>query len=260
MVRASAAGLCLTAVLVLSRCDRQGPASSVGTDPAWTFAPSGVTPVSQHVWDVLIGNGWNYLRRTGSKDADIIVDRTAPFPGQQALRIIFTPDMQRDSEPSVHWVAVPGSKEVYAEWWMKLSANWTSSPAGGGKITFLWAPGGLGQVYTGIFGAREPHHVSVNTEWKPYGQKIWEPNVIRTPIFYDRWYRIGWRMKWATAPGAQDGTLRWSVDGVLNGSYSDVRFPSSDTGFQQFEFAPTLQNPPPAEQYMYIGPTHVGAR
>jgi hypothetical protein len=51
--------------------------------------------------------------------------------------------------------------------------------------------------------------------------------------------------------------MRWWVNGVLNGAYTDVRFPGCC--FQQFEFAPTLQNPPPAEQYMYIDHTYVSA-
>ena len=46
-----------------------------------------------------------------------------------------------------------------------------------------FAPSGQGQVYTGLFGSTEPHHVSVNTEWAPCGQKIWDPNRETTPIF-----------------------------------------------------------------------------
>jgi hypothetical protein len=211
---------------------------------------------------MLTGNGWGYLRRTSSKDADIAMDATAPFSPPDVLRIVFTPDMRHDTEPSVHWISLPRRpREFYARWWMKLSANWTASPAGGGKITFLHVdPGGQGQVYTGLFGAGAPHHVSVNTEWAPYGQKIWPPNVTTSPISYARWYEIEWYVKWASSPGANDGIMRWWVDGVLNGDYARVRFPAGGTRFQQFEFAPTLQNPPPEEQYMYIDHTHLRGR
>ena len=51
-------------------------------------------------------------------------------------------------------------------------------------------------------------------------------------------------------PDAADGVIRWWVDGVLNGNHFDVRFPPAGQGFQQFEFAPTVQIPAPAEQYM----------
>jgi hypothetical protein len=69
------------------------------------------------------------------------------------------------------------------------------------------------------------------------------------------WHRVEFHYKYETSPGAGDGILRWSVNGVLNGNYHNVRYPACC--FQQFEFAPTLQRPPPAEQYMYIDHTYI---
>jgi hypothetical protein len=206
-------------------------------------------------------DAWQYLRRSSSKNDDIVVDATAPFSPPHVLRIIFTPDMQKDHEPSVHWIALPSARAVYASWWIKLSPNWTSSPAGGGKMTFLHvAPSGQGQAYSGLFGSTAPHRVSINTEWPPYGQKIWEPNRETTPILYDRWYRIEWYVKWESRAGAGDAVIAWRVNGTLNGAYSNVRLPDGASAFQQFEFAPTLQDPPRAEQYMYIDHTSIAVK
>jgi hypothetical protein len=232
--------------------------------PATTSAPlrpQGLIPLSDQPWGELTGNGWGYLRRSSSKDDDIMTDASAPFSPPNVLRIIFTPTMRRDSEPSVHWIGIPRSREVYTSWWMKLSPNWTASPAGGGKLGFLHAaPDGQGQVYTGLFGSSAPHHVSVNTEWMPYAQKIWAPNVTTTPVNYDQWYAVDWYVKWESRPGAGDGIMRWWVNGVLNGNYTNVIFPAGGTGFQQFEFAPTRQDPPPTEQYLYIDHTSLSVR
>jgi hypothetical protein len=217
-------------------------------------------PFNDQPWDRMRGNGWDYLRRSSSRDDDVVADDTAPFSPPSVLRIVFTPDMLRDHEPSVHWMALPSTREVYALWWIKLSANWSPSPAGGGKMTFLHAAGGHGQVYSGLFGPAAPHHVSINTEWAPYGQHIWDPNVEATPIRYGEWYRMEWYSKWDSAPGAGDGVLRWWVNGVLNGSHADVRFPAASEGFQQFEFAPTLQLPPAEAQYMYVDHAYVSIR
>jgi hypothetical protein len=207
-------------------------------------------------WDQLEGDGWSYMRRSSSKDDEIVFDHEAPYSPPAVLKIVFTPDMQRDHEPSVHWTALPNANDVYATWWVKLSPNWSASPAGGGKIAFLhgW-PDGTGQVYINVGGSRSPHRINVNTEWQPYGQRVWEPNEATTPIRYGRWYRIDWRLKWPAAATGNRGVLTWWVDRTLNGHYDDVRVPPGGVGFQQFEFAPTLQVPPPDEQYMYIDHT-----
>jgi hypothetical protein len=230
------------------------PAAAPGAP--WPNRPAAFVTISDEPWNLLSANGWNYLRRTASKASDIVADSSAPFSLPNALRIIFTPDMARDSEPGVHWIGLsPRPREIFTGWWMKLSSNWRPSPAGGGKITFLWAADGQGQVYSNVGGPSAPHRININTEWAPYGQRFWEPNVSATPIAYGQWYRIEWYLKWESSAGAGDGIMRWWVNGVLNGDHRTVRFPSCC--FQQFEFAPTLQNPPPAEQYMYIDHTHV---
>jgi hypothetical protein len=223
--------------------------------------PQGLVPLNDQPWNGLTANGWQYLRRTSSKDADIVSDAAAPFSPPHVLRIVFTPSMAPDSEPSVHWIGLPRPRAVYTRWWMKLSPNWTASPAGAGKMTFLhtW-PDGQGQVYMSLIDPRAPHRVIVNTEWAPYGQKVWEANVTTSTISYDRWYGFAWYVKWESSPGAGDGILRWWVDGALNGDYTNVTFPAGGIGFQQFEFAPTQQSPPRAEQYMYVDHSYVSAR
>ena len=243
-----------------------GAAALAGAyEAAGQHADAGLVRFSEQPWDRIGEPGradqWGYRRRSSSKEDDIVVDTTAPFSPPHVLRIVFTPDMRRDHEPSVHWVGLPSVSELYATWWIKLSANWTASPAGAGKMTFVHlGPSGQGQAYTGLFGSRAPHRVSVNTEWAPYGQRIWEPNRETTPIVYDRWYRIDWHIKRHSSAGAGGATIAWRVNGALNGEYTNVQLPEKATAFQQFEFAPTLQNPPAAEQYMYIDHTSISGR
>lgn len=229
---------------------------------SWPNEPAGLTLATDQPWNAVTGGGWNYLRRTASKNADISTDTAAPLSPLNLLRMIFTPDMQRDTEPGVHWYTIGNAKEIYTGWWMKLSPNWSCSPAGCGKVTFLFTDGG-GQVYTGVYhpdtGNGPPYRIAANTEWAPYGQKIWYPNVTTTPINPGEWHRIEFYYKWETTPGASgDGIIRFWVDGVLNGNHTTVRYPSA--ALNEFQFAPTLQNPPPAEQYMYVDHTRLSKR
>jgi hypothetical protein len=201
---------------------------------------------------------WGYLRRTSSKDDRIERDGTAPFSPPHLLRIVFTPDMARDSEPSVHWIGLMKPTEVYAGWWMKVSRKWSCSPAGCGKLTFLLpdSANGSGLTYSNLAGVDGSHYVNVATTWPSTGYRFWDPNVTKTPVADGRWYRIEWYVKWASSADARDGILRWWVNGVLNGDYSDVPFPTV-RGFVEFQHAPTLQNAPAAEQYMDIDHTYV---
>jgi len=218
-------------------------------------------------WNSLTGNGWNYMRRASSKDANIAVDALAPFSAPNELRMVFTTDMGFDQEPSVHWMSLPGFREIYTAWWIKLSPNWTASPAGAGKITFLFA-NGSDAVYTGFYHQGgdplngwvngPPYRIGVNTEWAPYGQRVWLPNVTTTLINPGEWHRIEMYYRWETTPGASgNGIIRWWVDGVLNGDFTNVSYPGGS--FREFQYAPTLQNPPPQEQHMYVGHTYVSS-
>lgn len=232
------------------------------TSSLWPNELAGLPLLTDQPWDVMTGLGWNYLRRTSSIDDSIVSDLGAPFSPPNELQIVFTPDMQPDSEPSVHWFSLSNVTEIYTGWWMKLSPNWTCSPAGCGKVTFLFT-NGAGQVYTGVYhnasGDGPPYRIAANTEWSPYGQQIWYPNVTTTPINPGEWHRVEVYYRWETTPGVSgDGIIRFWVDGVLNGDYTNVRYPASS--FDEFQFAPTLQNPPPAVQYMFIDHTHLDGR
>lgn len=244
------------ALAVLSAAPLSSARNSVATPvlPA-AVAARALTPLSDQPWDRLIAPPWNYLKRSRSADAAIVVDATAPYSAPSVLQISFTPDLEHDRQPTVHWMGLPFVRELYATWWLKLSPNWKASPAGAGKMTFLWPPQGNGVMYSALGGSSAPHHVTIATTWPAYGYKFWEPNVARTDVYYDRWYRVQWYVNWETTPGAGDGIIRWWVDDVLNGEYTTVTFPACC--LLQFEFAPTLQLPPPSTQFMYIDHTWV---
>jgi len=237
----------------------------------WPNEPAGFIQLDDQPWDDLAGS-WNWLRRGSSQDPDIVTDATARFSPDNVLRMIFTPDMENGSEPSVHWIGLPGLDEIYTGWWIKLSPNWTPSPGTAGQITYLLAGDGAGLVSTGLSHPcvwpeechpevqGPPFKITATTSWDPDGQRVWYPNVAATRINPGEWHRIEFYYRWESNPGVSgDGIIRWWVDGILNGDYTTVHYPSQ-RGFQEFQYAPTLETAPPAVQYMYIDHTHVSMR
>jgi len=236
----------------------------------WPNEPAGFIPFNDQPWDDL--GSWSWLRRGSSQDPDIVADSTARFSPQNVLRMIFTPDMENGSEPSVHWIGLPGPDEIYTAWWIKLSPNWTPGPSAAGQMTYLFAGDGFGQVSTGFYHPcawpddcnpeqqGPPYKIAANTAWQEYGQQTWFPNVAATPINAGEWHRIEFYYKWETTPGVSgDGIIRWWVDGTLNGDHTTVHYPSQ-RGFLEFQHAPTIETAPPAEQHMYIDHTRVSGR
>ena len=234
----------------------------------WPNEPAGFIQLDDQPWDALTGS-WSWLRRGSSRDPDIVTDATARFSPQNVLRMIFTTDMEDGSEPSVHWIALPGVDEIYTAWWIKLSPNWTASPGGAGHITYLFSGDGVGQVSTGFSHPcvwpeecnaevqGPPYKITATTNWAPDGPQVWYPNVAASRINPGEWHRVEFYYRWETTPGVSgDGIIRWWVDGTLNGNHTTVHYPSQ-RGFQEFQFAPTVETAPPAEQYMYIDHTHV---
>lgn len=272
----------LPALALIAACEPAPAATFAATAGQWPGEPKDFVPVSDQPWNAIArtaeqgrvarlaakaravfaapvhDSGWSYLRRSSSKDDEIVQDSTARFSQPNVLRIVFTPDMKRDHEPSVHFVGLPKPTEVFAGWWMKLSSNWTCSPAGCGKITFLFpdSANGAGVTYSNLAGANGAHYINVATTWPSTGYRFWQPNRTQTRVEDDRWYRIEWYVKWATSEAANDGIIRWWVNGVLNGDHRDVPFPAIQ-GFVEFQHAPTRQDPPPAEESMFIDHTYV---
>jgi hypothetical protein len=241
------------AVVILSY--EQGVGSNSALSIPESLVSRNLVTFTDQPWGGLIGNYWNYLKRSNSDDANVVTDTSAPFSPPNVLRIVFTPNLEHDRQPTVHWISLPFVNEVYATWWIKLSANWTPNPAGAGKMAFLWPSQGNGVLYSNIAGASPPHRINIVTTWSAYGYRFWEPNVAATDFYYDRWYQIGWYVRWESSPGAGDGIIRWWVNGSLNGEYNNLVFPACC--LLQFEFAPTKQSPPSANQYMYIDHTQI---
>ena len=120
-----------------------------------------------------------------------------------------------------------GSNEVYVGFWWKPSTPFDVGP-NGNKIAFIFNGGGAtgGQQFIILMPDGRLH---ILPEYP--GDFRWRnPNVNATVVTLGVWHRIEWHTNVAT------GTLKWWLDGTLQGSHGDV---TNSYAFDQFKLSPT---------------------
>jgi hypothetical protein len=120
-----------------------------------------------------------------------------------------------------------GTNEVYVGFWWKPSSPFDLGP-NGNKIAFMFNGGGAagGQQFLILLPDGRLH---VLPEYP--GDYRWrDPNVNATAVTLGVWHRIEWYSQLPT------GTLKWWLDGVLQGNHSDVR---NFYDFDVFKLSPT---------------------
>jgi hypothetical protein len=120
-----------------------------------------------------------------------------------------------------------GATEVYAGFWWKPSSPFDLGPDGN-KIAFMFNGGGGlgGQQFLILLPDGRLHVLPeylLDFRWR-------HPNVNATVVTLGAWHQVEWYANVAT------GTLKWWLDGLLQGSYTDVR---NLFKFDMFQFSPT---------------------
>jgi hypothetical protein len=117
--------------------------------------------------------------------------------------------------------------EVFVGFWWKPSAPFDPGP-NGNKIAFLFNGGGAtgGQQFLILMPDGRLHVLPEyprDFHWR-------DPNVNATVVSLGVWHRVEWYCQLST------GTLKWWLDGVLQGSHTDV---TNESKFDMFQFSPT---------------------
>jgi hypothetical protein len=174
--------------------------------------------------------GWKvvYELASGSEHgwAERVSDAGAPFSPSNVYDFVFPQGMVEGNAPATVYYSLRG-REVYAGFWWKPSSPFDVGP-NGNKIAFLFNGGGEagGQQFLVLLPDRR---LNVLPEYS--GDFQWRrPNVSATAVTLGVWHRIEWYSNVAT------GALKWWLDGVLQGSHSDVR---NSREFDMFQFSPT---------------------
>jgi hypothetical protein len=211
-----------------------------GGGAKWPNEPAGMTVLSDWGFDQapptaddlpIVGSpGWHVFNQLppGSAGgwAQLVGDSSAPRSPANVYDFVFPLGMVEGTAPSTIYYENFSADEVYVGFWWKPSSPFDFGP-NGNKIAFLFNGGGAtGQQFLML---RPDGRIHVFPDYP--GDFRWrEPNVNATLVTLGVWHRVEWYCRLST------GTLKWWLDGVLQGSYSDVTHPHP---FDLFEFSPT---------------------
>ena len=220
------------------------PSAPPTSTAAWPNEPAGLTlltdwgfdsPLPAVSGDLRIPNsgGWWVVDEMPSSStrgfASIASDPAAPFSPSNVYDFIYPEGMVEGRAPATVYYNLR-STEAYAGFWWKPSSPFDLGP-NGNKVAFLFNGGGNGPTAGGqqVLILLPDGRLHVLPEYP--GDFRWRrPNVSATAVTLGTWHRIEWYANVAT------GTLKWWLDGVLQGSHTDV---TNSHPFDMFQFSPT---------------------
>ena len=239
MTRALRGGRSAVSFLLLTIC-----AASCGAPPLtfergpasrWTGEPAGFVTATDQPWDAIVDPSW---RRRSSAHDRIIQDSSAPLSPAGVLEYVYPAGFAGGTAPATHYFPLGNAREVFIGLQWKASEDWHGHATGVNKIHFVYLAGG-GDVAMVMHGSDSgPYELRVLPQWREHTRSWLTSNVAQRPVRPGTWHRIEWHLKYESRPGAADGVIRWWLDGVLTGSYTDVRFPD-DAGFAEYQMSPT---------------------
>lgn len=231
------------------RPDPGAPTTIVGPSPvptpsaggAWPNEPSGMTVLTDWSMDQAVpttgdvaiagSSGWRVVYETtpgaARGRAEPTTDPAAPISPPNVYDFVFPAGMVEGYAPATVYYRL-AAREVYVAFWWKASSPFDLGP-NGNKIAFLFNGGGSqgGQQFLIL---RHDGLLHVLPEYR--GDFQWRtPNVNATPVALATWHLIEWYVQLST------GTLKWWLDGVLQGQHTDVR---NDVAFDMFQISPTF--------------------
>src|SRR5262249_2677219 len=195
----------------------------------YTHEPAGFVPYASSTLDTFTGGGWNIVG-TASIVPDLGGSVTPAKVGQWTYPVGFG----GGTAPATMYHPLPAPfNEGFIGFMWKPSSPWQGHSSFVNKINFLLG-GACGNIYTAMYGPNGgPYHLRVAPEW---GNWNWLTGNVNDPaVTLGAWHKVELYFKYNT-PGT--GIIRWWMDGLPIGDYSNVTFPASGC-FTEFQFSPT---------------------
>ena len=236
----------------------------------WPEEPANFTSSVEYGFDTTLGtgsglpagSGWAINNSSGLASQLTNVSAaplTPPNVGQFSFPITFA----GGSAPAMLYLLKGQNKEVFVGTWWKPSSPWQDPTNSSSTIALSLATttDGSSQVYLELSatGTTPPHRIDVVTQFTGITSTRLPPNTNTSDVSLGSWHRLEWYLKYSTTSTSNDGVIRWWLDGVLQGDYTNQNMPA-DNGFVGYVVQPTWTgNGTKSEQdYFWYDQIHVG--
>jgi hypothetical protein len=196
--------------------------------------PAGFTLINERQYNTLTDTAWSNNQRI-TDGGTIVSDSTAPKSPNNVVELFYPAGTSMDgNEPWSSGYEFPTDRRyprIYSEFVFKFSSNWKSHASGVNKLYYWWCgvvAGDRARLYALARGLGdedgELRLEFVRQDGPEPDQQLLPANVnTAARIVRDQWH-IGRMIAQVNTPGSANGTLRWSLDGVEVGNYTNITF------------------------------------
>lgn len=269
------------------RCLLIGALASCGTDEnritsphrsnplafssTWPEEPVGFTSFVEYGFDSTLGtspstipagDGWMIYNPNGYA-SQVTTATDAPLTPPNIGEFSYPVGFGGGTSPAMLYLQGGQNKEVFAGIWWKASSPWQDPTSASSTmiLSIATTTDGSSQVYLELSatGSTPPHRLDVVTQFTNIPSARLTPNTTTTDVGLGTWHRIEWYLKYSTTPTSNDGVIRWWLDGVLQGDYTNQDMPA-DAGFVGYVIQPTWTGTgnKTEQDYFWYDQVHVG--
>jgi len=201
----------------------------------WPNEPVGFTVISDYGFnDPIINNaqlgnsGWQNFWNPVNNGL-LAIDSTAKRSPPSIYQVKYPIGFVGGSAPSTVSYSHNSNNEEYIGFWWKASNPWQGHrPSGVNKILFINM--GNDHAVFKMQGTNEPYKTQFTNEFASIAPSYnLNPNINNLTITLGIWHQIELYFKKSTTSNSADGIIRWWVDNILLGNFTNINFPGPIT-------------------------------
>jgi hypothetical protein len=224
--------------------------------------PVGYMVITERPFDAGEENGWGLFSQNFSIVEDPNAPRSPPNVGRFRFRagaVEPGKSLNPGATSFLRWSA----REVYFEFWLKLSSNWQNHETTTNKIFYITdasTGGGGDPLYINAHGDEQFNptssmHLTGQLQHPNWQNRALDQNLTRVELVRGQWYHVEVVLKMNTAVGLSDGEFHMWIDGTKVSEHTNVRWSDGDRTWDRLAWNPIWggqQDAVQEEMYQYV--------